>query len=128
MTQRSSSILVLGAGSDIGQALAKVAAAAGCSLLLAARNSAQLRDLRERLCERHDVQITTFDFDVLATETHAAFLDGLPVLPDIVVCVVGFLGDQFSAEHRFAEADLILRSNLLGPRSEEHTSELQSRF
>lgn len=115
MNQRHLSMLVLGAGSDIGQALAKVAAAAGCSLLLATRNSSQLHDLRERLCERHSVQITIFDFDVLATDTHAAFFDKLPILPDMVVCLVGFLGDQISAEHRFAEADLILRSNLLGP-------------
>ena len=115
MDQRHFSFLILGAGSDIGQALAKVAAAAGHSVLLAARNPSQLDELREYLSQKHGVQITICNFDVLATETHAAFLDKLPILPDITICLVGLLGDQTLAEHNFAEAELILRSNLFGP-------------
>jgi decaprenylphospho-beta-D-erythro-pentofuranosid-2-ulose 2-reductase len=115
MERRCSSMLVLGAGSDIGRALAKVAAAAGCTLLLATRDSSQLNDLRELLRQSHGVEITIFEFDVLAIDTHGGFLDSLPILPDMVVCLVGLLGDQKLAEHCFAEADLILRSNLLGP-------------
>jgi decaprenylphospho-beta-D-erythro-pentofuranosid-2-ulose 2-reductase len=115
MERPCSSMLIVGAGSDIGRALAKVAAAAGCALLLAARNSSQLHDLKECLRRKHGVEIVSFDFDVLATDTHAPFIDSLPFLPDMVVCLVGVLGDQRLAEHRFAEADLILRSNLLGP-------------
>jgi decaprenylphospho-beta-D-erythro-pentofuranosid-2-ulose 2-reductase len=115
MGERCSSMLVLGAASDMGRALAKVAAAAGCTLLLATRNSSQLADLREVLRQKHGVQVAIFEFDVLAIDTHGTFLDGLPILPDMVVCFVGRLGDQTLAEHCFAEADLILRSNLLGP-------------
>jgi short-subunit dehydrogenase len=114
MDERCSSMLVLGAGSDIGRALAKVAAAAGCALLLATRNSSQLDDLREVLRQKHGV-VAIFEFDVLAIDTHGTFLDSLPILPDMVVCLVGRLGDQTLAEHCFSEADLILRSNLLGP-------------
>jgi decaprenylphospho-beta-D-erythro-pentofuranosid-2-ulose 2-reductase len=33
----------------------------------------------------------------------------------VLVCLVGRLGDRTLAEHCFAEADLILRSYLLGP-------------
>jgi decaprenylphospho-beta-D-erythro-pentofuranosid-2-ulose 2-reductase len=115
MDERCSSMLVLGAGSDIGRALAKVAAAAGCALLLATRNSSQLADLREVLRQKHGVQVAIFEFDVLAIDTHGTFLDSLPILPDVVVCLVGRLGDQTLAERCFTEADLILRSNLLGP-------------
>ena len=115
MGQPCSSMLIVGAGSDIGRALAKVAAAAECALLLAARNSSQLEDLRECLRRKHGVEIAIFDFDALATDTHVPFVDSLPFLPDIVVCLVGVLGDQWLAAQRFAEAELILRSNLLGP-------------
>ena len=115
MNQSRSSMLVLGAGSDIGRALCKVAAAAGCALLLATRNSLQLQDLKELLRQKYGVQVTVFDFDVLAIDTHGAFLDSLPILPDMAICLVGLLGDQTLAEHCFGDADLILRSNLLGP-------------
>ena len=76
-----------------------------------------LHDLTEVLRQKHDVQVATFEFDVLAIDTHGTFLDSLPILPDVVVCLVGRLGDQTLAEHCFVEADLILRSNLLGPAS-----------
>ena len=68
------------------------------------------QDLRRQ----HGVQVTIRDFDVLLTDSHAAFLDELPILPDIVVCLVGLLGDQTLAERNLAEADLILRSNPCG--------------
>ena len=87
-------MLVLAAGSDIWRALAKGAAAAGCALLLATRNSSQLADLREVLRQKHGVQVAIFEFDVLAIDTHGTFLDNLTILPDMVVCVVGRLGDQ----------------------------------
>jgi decaprenylphospho-beta-D-erythro-pentofuranosid-2-ulose 2-reductase len=115
MEQPCSSMLIIGAGSDIGRALAKVAAAAGCALLLTARNSSKLHDLKDCLRLKHSVEIVILDLDVLATDTHASFIDSLPFFPDMAVCLVGVLGDQRLAELRFAEADLILRSNLLGP-------------
>jgi decaprenylphospho-beta-D-erythro-pentofuranosid-2-ulose 2-reductase len=73
MDERCSSMLVLGAGSDIGRALAKVAAAAGYALLLATRNLSQLADLREVLRQKHGVQVTIFELDVLAIDTHGTF-------------------------------------------------------
>jgi decaprenylphospho-beta-D-erythro-pentofuranosid-2-ulose 2-reductase len=117
MDRSRPSFLILGAGSDIGRALSKVAAAAGCSLALAARNSSQLGGLAEELRKQHAADVTLSDFDVLDTDGHAAFLNELPVLPDIVLCLVGLLGDQASAQHNFPEAELILRSNLIGPLS-----------
>jgi short-subunit dehydrogenase len=115
MDQSSSSILLLGASSDIGIALAKVAAEANCSLMLAARDSSRLRELGESLRREHGKEVEICEFDALDTDSHTRFLDQLPVLPDIVVCLVGLLGDQASAEHNFPEADLIIRSNMLGP-------------
>jgi short-subunit dehydrogenase len=115
MERPPSSLLILGAGSEIGAALVKVAAAAGCPLMLAARDASRLHDVENLLRRNHGVEVTTLEFDVLAVDTHEAFLDRLPFLPEMAVCLVGLLGDQISAEQRFAEADIILRSNLLGP-------------
>jgi decaprenylphospho-beta-D-erythro-pentofuranosid-2-ulose 2-reductase len=111
------SFLILGAGSDIGRAFSRVAAAAGCSLVFAARNSSQLDGLAQDLRTKHAAEVSLSDFDVLDTDGHAAFLDRLPILPDIVLCLVGFPGNQTSAEHNFPEAELIVRSNLIGPMS-----------
>ena len=115
MKQHRPSILILGAGSDIGIALAKVAAEAGCSLLLAARDTSKLQERGECLRREHGIEVVLCEFDVLKTDSHKEFLDQLPVLPTIVVCLVGLLSDQPPAEHDFAETDLIFRSNLLGP-------------
>jgi short-subunit dehydrogenase len=115
MTARKPSFLILGAASDIGGALADVASAAGCSLVLAARRGSQLAERAELLRREHQVSVATCDFDVLDTDGHSGFLDGLPYIPDIVVCVVGLLGEQTSAERSFAAADLIIRTNLNGP-------------
>jgi short-subunit dehydrogenase len=109
------SLLILGAGSDIGGALAKVAARAGYSLILAARNPSRLQELAESLRRQYGVGVMTREFNVLATDSHVDFLDKLPSLPEIVICLVGLLGNQTIAERRFAEAELILRINLIGP-------------
>jgi hypothetical protein len=112
-----SSFLILGAGSDFAQALANVAAAANCPLILAARDRPRLNALRSTLLREGGPQIETHVFDVLATGDHAAFLDQLSFLPDIVVCFVGLLGDQRLAERDFCDAELILRTNFIGPAS-----------
>jgi decaprenylphospho-beta-D-erythro-pentofuranosid-2-ulose 2-reductase len=115
--ERRPLLLILGARSDIGKALAKVAAAADYSVLLAARNSSQLEEFAECLRHGYCVEATACEFDVLAIDTHGDFLDKLPSLPDIVVCLIGLMGSQRSAQLSFTEAELILRTNLLGPLS-----------
>jgi NAD(P)-dependent dehydrogenase (short-subunit alcohol dehydrogenase family) len=55
------------------------------------------------------------EFDVLATADYGQFLDDLRDLPEVVVCVVGLLGEQLKAAADAAAADLIMRSNYNGP-------------
>lgn len=111
------SVLILGATSDMARALARAYAQAGCRLLLAARNPAALEADARDLQLRHQAQVSTHAFDVLDTSGHAAFLDGLGELPDTVVCLVGLLGDQKRAEADFHQAELVMRTNYLGPAS-----------
>jgi decaprenylphospho-beta-D-erythro-pentofuranosid-2-ulose 2-reductase len=114
---KKGSVLILGARSDVGLAVAHRFAEAGHSIQLAARNAATLENDRADLAIRHDIDVTIHEFDALATETHSAFVDGLPELPDIAVCAVGLLGNQDESKKDMAAAVLVIRTNYEGPAS-----------
>ncbi|GGF44771.1 Short-chain dehydrogenase [Mameliella alba] len=108
-------VLILGARSDMGQAIAHAFAAQGHPIQLAARNAASLDAVRADLALRHGVEVTLNDFDVLDSDGFAPFLDGLPALPQVAVSVVGYMGDQAENEQELDKASLVLRSNFEGP-------------
>lgn len=108
-------VLVLGAMSDIGRAVARAYGAAGHPLQLAARDSARLEREAEDLRVRCSVPVSAHEFDVLATDRHDAFLDSLSPAPGIVVCVVGLMPDQERARADPAAAALAMRTNYVGP-------------
>lgn len=115
MTDEPQRLLLLGATSDMGIAIARAFAARGHAVALAARDPQRLeRDVAD-LSIRYGVPVTACAFDVLDTDGHAAFLDGLPWLPDVAICVVGLLGKQAQAETDSDHASLIMRSNYEGP-------------
>lgn len=113
MTSRP--VLIIGARSDIAMALARRYAAAGHDLQLAARASEGLAADAADLALRHGIKASVHDLDILDTASFAAFLGGLPTLPDTAICVVGLLGDQPSAQADPEAAELIMRSNYEGP-------------
>ena len=110
-------VLILGARSDIGQAIARAFAAEGHSIQLAARNAETLEALRADMALRHNVDVTLHDFDALATETHEGFVSALPALPEIAVSVVGYMGEQSENERDPDAAARVMRSNFEGPAS-----------
>lgn len=114
MTISPSRVLILGASSDIGLALARVYARRGAALILAARDSARLGDDANDLRLRYQTEVRLADFDVLNSDA-AAFVDALGALPDVAVCVVGLLGDQQRSQSDLAAADGVMRSNYNGP-------------
>jgi short-subunit dehydrogenase len=92
----AASVLVLGASSDIGAAVARRFAAGGHPLMLAARDPGRLAATAEDLRIRHRVAVTVHGFDA--------------------VCVVGLLGDQAaSAADPAGAAVTVMRSNYEGP-------------
>jgi hypothetical protein len=110
-----SEILIVGAASDIGRAVARAYAKAGRPLALAARQAGRLAADATDLGIRWNVAVRTFELDLLDTAAHGALLDALDPLPETVVMVVGLLGEQpRSAEHA-AEAELVMRTNYLAP-------------
>ncbi len=113
MTRKT--VLILGARSDMGMAIAHGFAADGCDVQLAAREVANLAPEQTDIELRHRTTVSLHEFDALATDQIAAFLDDLPRLPDIAVCVVGYMGDQAENETDLGAATQVMRSNYEGP-------------
>ena len=109
------SVLILGARSDIGVAIAQAFAADGHGVMLAARNAASLELEKTDIALRHSVDVTLHDYDALDYDSHDTFLDSLPELPDFAVCAVGYMGDQDENERDMQAARLVMRSNFEGP-------------
>jgi len=108
----ASPVLILGARSDIGRALARGYAAQGCEVILAARGdiSADATDLALRT----GAKVRAVGFDV--TDGAAdSFFDRLGVVPGTVVMVAGLLGDQAQSAADDAAAQAVMDSNFNGP-------------
>lgn len=110
-------VLILGARSDIAKAVAHKFASLGHPIQLAARNVASIEADKSDIALRHNVAVTLHEFDALATETHEAFVETLPELPEVAVCAVGLMGKQSENEHDIHTAVAVMRTNYEGPAS-----------
>lgn len=110
-------VLILGARSDIGLAIAHSFAEAGHAIQLAARNVETLTADQADISLRHSIDVSLVEFDVLDISQHEAFVDGLGTLPQIAVCTVGLMGDQAVSERDPVAASVVMRSNYEGPSS-----------
>jgi len=109
------SILILGAKSDIGMAIAHRFAKAGYSIQLAARNIIELESDSKDIALRYNAKVTVHEFDVLKTSTHKKFLDNLPEIPSVTVSSVGYMGEQKINENNLEELTKVIRTNFEGP-------------
>ncbi len=107
-------VLILGAASDIAMAIAEQFAAKGYDVQLAARNIARLMPLQSDLAIKYDARVSAHEFDALDFHGHESFFAGLSPLPDVTVCVFGYLGDHETALREWAEAERILHTNYVG--------------
>ncbi|MEN8253956.1 MAG: SDR family oxidoreductase [Verrucomicrobiota bacterium] len=106
--------LILGATSDMAQAIAKKFAAEGWSLTLAALEPDLLEPIASDLRLRSKMDIQALEFDALAFPSHQAFYDSLETKPDAVICVFGYMGDQQLAHTDFAEVRKTIDVNYAG--------------
>jgi short-subunit dehydrogenase len=113
MTTRA--VLILGARSDMALAIAHRFGKAGHPIQLAARDAQSLAAERDDIALRYNVEVTLHEFDALDTARFAGFVDGLPVLPHIAVCAVGYMGAQAENQTDPDAATRVLRSNFEGP-------------
>ena len=108
-------VLILGARSDIAMSTAHFFAKAGCDLQLAARNIDTLDQYKSNFEQKYQINVTLHEFDALKLDLHKNFIKQLPLLPNIVVSAVGYMGKQPYSNQDMWSAIKIIRSNFEGP-------------
>ena len=111
-----STLLILGATSDVGRAIAHEYAEQGFDIILAGRHLEKMeksaKDIQIRYSkEGKDVNTQAVFFDALDTDSHAAFYDSLETKPTGVVSVIGLLGEQEKGFDDFTHAEKIITTN-----------------
>jgi decaprenylphospho-beta-D-erythro-pentofuranosid-2-ulose 2-reductase len=109
------SVLILGASSDIGAAIARKFAAEKFNVQLAARNPDQLLPLQSDIRIRYGVECSLHKFDVLDFAGHPVFFKSLNPTPDITICVVGYMNDNEKVIADPAETLKTIHTNYTGP-------------
>lgn len=109
------SILITGASSGIGAALAEAYAALGVTLLLTARDEGRLAEVKAR-CEAKGAQVITASIDVREKEKLAEFIarmdDASPI--DLVIANAGISTGTFSGTESLAAAEAVFEVNVMG--------------
>ena len=108
-------LLVVGATSDMGRAIARRFAAEGWALQLAARDPAQLAREAEDLRVRSTAAVSSHHCDVLQADCGASLLDALAPLPDAAVCLVGDAGGRLESQRDSAVVERLMHTNYIGP-------------
>ena len=111
----SKSILIIGGTSDIGIAVAKKFALNGYNIFLAARNIQNLESVKKDLELNNKIQVVPLKLDILDTNSYKTFLDNFEKIPEVVVCSIGYMGDQLINEKSLDERSLVVRTNYEGP-------------
>lgn len=107
-------ILILGATSDMAASLARKFASEGNHIILAGRNEAALKPLQADLNIRYGVNVHTAAFNAADFGGHRDFFRNLHLLPDCIACFFGYLGNQEIAESDWTEANSIISANYTG--------------
>jgi decaprenylphospho-beta-D-erythro-pentofuranosid-2-ulose 2-reductase len=90
-------VLILGATSDIGIAIAKRFAAGKYNIQLAARRPEQLGPLESDIKIRYGVECDSYVFDALKYNTHSLFFERLKPKPDITISIFGIMDEEDDA-------------------------------
>lgn len=107
-------LLILGASSDIGQAIADEFASNGWSIQLAGRKPEALESKANDIKVRSNVETRTLAFDATDTASHEAFVASLNPMPDLVVCNFGYLGNEDEAKASTEAAEKFIATNFTG--------------
>jgi short-subunit dehydrogenase len=105
-------LLILGATSDVGRALAHEYASHGFNIILSGRHLEEMEKSAKDIQIRHDgIEYEAVYFDALDTSSHAAFYRSLESKPTGVVSVIGLLGEQERGFDDFTHAEQIITTN-----------------
>ena len=115
MKAGSSVILITGASSGIGAALATDYAATGITLLLVARNAARLEEVASA-CRRKGAQVEIASIDVRDKAAMAEFIQRMDdqFLIDLVIANAGISTGSFSGSETLEAAEAVFDINVNG--------------
>jgi decaprenylphospho-beta-D-erythro-pentofuranosid-2-ulose 2-reductase len=111
MNNMKPSVLIIGASSGIGEALAREYAKHGFDLMLAARRLEPLLLIEKEIIEQCPVSVRSFRCDITETNAAMTLQKELPRLPDLIICSAGYLGDNELSLKEWTEAEKILHTN-----------------
>ena len=112
---KKKTILILGAGSDIGLSISQRYSSSGYDIQLAGRDISKYKHIKKYRNLSLESHVSYYEFDVLNLNYHKNFIKKLNQLPDIVFCCVGIMKDQNQIKNNSELISLILRSNYEGP-------------
>lgn len=110
-------VLITGASSGIGEALAYACAKRGMNLALVARRTERLENLAERIREKFQVQVEVATLNVCETEKVLPVFIGRSELLghiDIVIANAGILKNRRAGDGRVDRDAEVLQTNVLG--------------
>ena len=107
-------VLILGATSDIGFAIAEKFASEGFDIQLAGRNQQQLNILQTDLTIRFKVNCKVYEFIAENFGEHRLFYESITPKPDVTVYVVGYMNDNEIAFNNWDESLKTINANYTG--------------
>ncbi|MBC7904499.1 MAG: SDR family oxidoreductase [Gemmatimonadaceae bacterium] len=107
-------VLILGAASDMAQAIAKSFAKNKYDVQLAARNTDRIEASRSDIQLRSGVNVSVHSFDALDYKSHEQFFQSLNPRPDVTVVVFGVMTDEDAAFEDFTAAAKMINTNFTG--------------
>jgi decaprenylphospho-beta-D-erythro-pentofuranosid-2-ulose 2-reductase len=107
-------VLILGATSDIGIAIAKKFAAQKYNIQLAARNPVQIEPVQSDIKIRFNVDCSIHAFDALQYDTHAAFFESLSPKPDVTITIFGVMDEEADAFNNWSLTERMINTNYTG--------------
>ena len=113
MINKSKTVLILGANSDVAKECILLYLKKGYFVIAASRNLESLRKFVEEN-NLNSYQILLQFFDAVATETHQEFYLNLPSKPHIVIYAAGFLRENAEALQNFEAAHQMMKVNYIG--------------
>lgn len=108
-------ILILGAKSDIGIAIANKFALEGYDIQLAGRDVNEIKKIKSDLQKNYSINVEIYDFDVTNYDKFDNFINNLNTLPNIVVCSIGNMPAQNISEINIKIRTNIYKTNFEGP-------------
>ncbi|MDF7822462.1 SDR family oxidoreductase [Pontiellaceae bacterium B12227] len=107
-------VLILGATSDMAQAIAKKYAAEGWSLTLAALEKELLEPIAGDLQVRNEIAVQTLEFDATDFSNHRKLYESLSTKPDVVIAAFGYMSDQDEVRNDLEDIKRTIDINFTG--------------